>query len=152
MIQTKMLHTVTWDFGFCFMFMFSCLLFLSLVMVLVLSCDSLVCVLYYDWFFGSCVMFSLAVLVMCPVFHWLALVMWPVLFDINSPHVAIVSCRVLNCVTCCWCVCVSVHVKSLQVFVCIMDYFWIKAWVHPNSPSVDCSLHIHSVGKVTLKM
>ncbi len=42
-----------------------------------------------------CVMFWLVVLIMCPVSHWLILVMLPVLFAICSHHVAIVSCNVL---------------------------------------------------------
>ncbi len=43
----------------------------------------------------------LVVLVMCLVSHWLVLVMWPSLFDINSPHVAFVLCLALYYVTCC---------------------------------------------------
>ncbi len=52
------------------------------------------------WFFVSCVMFSLVVLVMCLFSHWLVLVMWPSLFDINSPHVALVLCLLLSCKGC----------------------------------------------------
>ncbi len=47
----------------------------------------LVCVLCSDWFFGSCVMFSLVTLVICPISHWLVLVMWPALFAISTHHV-----------------------------------------------------------------
>ncbi len=61
------------------MFLLSCLLFYHLIhavwclasLTFMYSC----LVSCSDWFFGSCVMFSLVVLVMCLVSHWLDCVM-----------------------------------------------------------------------------
>jgi len=49
--------------------------FVFLAPHVIMSCATLVCVLCSDWFFDSCVMFSLVVLVMCLVSHWLICVM-----------------------------------------------------------------------------
>ncbi len=75
---------------------------------------------------------------------------------INSPHVAFVLCRVLNLVTYCWWVSVSVHAtSSLSSFVWMVG-FWIShclnkscTWVHHNSPSVDRLLHKYKILKIS---
>ncbi len=76
-------------FGVLFLVFLSFILIFCLVMVPVWSCDSIALMLSCYWFLCS----------MCLVSLWLVLVMWPVLFAINSPLVPIVCCRVLNCVT-----------------------------------------------------
>ncbi len=124
---------VMWVFGFCFMFMFSCLLFWSLVTVLALSCDSLVCGSCSDWFFALCVMFSLVVLVMCPFSHWLFLVMWPAFWDIIALLLTLLLVKyTLNCVTCRWWVCVSVHAMPCHAMPCHAKSVQVKS-VHAKS-------------------
>ncbi len=96
-------------------------------------------------------MFSLVVLVMCLFSHWFVLVMWPALFDISSPHVAYVLCRVLSLYLCWW-VLVFVYAKSVHampchadsLFVCILDIILFNkaALGFYNSPSVDSHYRI----------
>ncbi len=108
---------------------------------------------------GSCVMFSLVTLVICPISHWLVLVMWPALFAISTHHVewwiesplnwnwimlllSLVMywcCNRLSVSLVCSCQVNSGHINSLFGF-------WITfvnktALGFLNSPSVDCSLH-----------
>ncbi len=82
---------------------------------------------------------------MCPVSHWLILVMLPVLFAICSHHVAIVSCNVLmldllsvSLVCPCQFKSVASQVCSSQVKSLIMFVFWITS---VNKLHMGSSLH-----------
>ncbi len=104
-----------------------------------------------SWTFFFSFRLWLVVLVMCLVSHWLVCVMWPSLFDINSPHVAFVLWRVLICVAvgefvflfmpsqvCSSQACSSLFKSSLCLYFGFL--LWISLncnWVHHNLPPVD---------------
>ncbi len=121
------------------------ILFWSLVMVPVCVMLPLPSCFHAIGSLVHCVMFWLVVLVMCPVSHWLVLVMWLVLFAISS-HCLSSS---IDIVTCCrWVKSVqakpSLFIPS-QVSVRIMFVFWITfckyiALGFLNLPPVDCPL------------